>query len=248
VPPAVTVSVRGLAPATLQFAERSESPTTRSPASISRIVAVSLVPSARPALPSMLQTYPSGSRSVPVVDVVTRSEPVAGPVVSSPQPASRSGAISVLRGRSVLRRIASSVPGPPCLRALASVHTTPLCRSVDGKANDQHGAICKTLPGRALAASSVAGRCRLSMRCADKGKGSPRCPPMAEYMVVTGRHTAPSVRPVRSSRQMTRHQSRSPTSPSAVARITSVEAREPELPPLPMMMGWVSCGVPFPWL
>ena len=48
---------------------------------------------------------------------------------------------------------------------------------------------------------------------------------------------APSARPASSSRRITRHQSTSPTSPSASARMTSVAACEPELPPLEMMSG-----------
>ena len=48
---------------------------------------------------------------------------------------------------------------------------------------------------------------------------------------------APSARPAKISRRMTRHQSRSPTSPSASARMTSVDACDPELPPLEMMSG-----------
>ena len=43
--------------------------------------------------------------------------------------------------------------------------------------------------------------------------------------------------PVASSRRMTRNQSRSRTSPSAIARMTSEVACEPELPPLEMMSG-----------
>ena len=43
--------------------------------------------------------------------------------------------------------------------------------------------------------------------------------------------------PAKISRRMTRHQSRSPTSPSASARMTSVDACDPELPPLEMMSG-----------
>ena len=42
---------------------------------------------------------------------------------------------------------------------------------------------------------------------------------------------------MRSSRRTTRHQSRRRTSPSAIARMTSVAACEPELPPLLMMSG-----------
>ena len=41
---------------------------------------------------------------------------------------------------------------------------------------------------------------------------------------------------------MTRHQSRSRTSPSAIARMTSVVACEPELPPLEMMSGMNSAS------
>ena len=41
---------------------------------------------------------------------------------------------------------------------------------------------------------------------------------------------------------MTRHQSRSRTSPSAMARMTSVEACEPELPPLLMISGMNSAS------
>ena len=48
---------------------------------------------------------------------------------------------------------------------------------------------------------------------------------------------APSARPAASSRRTTRHQSRSVTSPSASARMTSVAACDPELPPLEMMSG-----------
>ena len=48
---------------------------------------------------------------------------------------------------------------------------------------------------------------------------------------------APSASPANSSRRITRHQSASLTSPSASARMTSVEACDPELPPLEMMSG-----------
>jgi hypothetical protein len=48
---------------------------------------------------------------------------------------------------------------------------------------------------------------------------------------------APRARPVTISRPLTRHQSRRRTSPSAMARITSVEACDPEFPPLLMMSG-----------
>ena len=47
----------------------------------------------------------------------------------------------------------------------------------------------------------------------------------------------PSARPAPISRRITRHQSRSVTSPSASARMTSVEACDPELPPLEMISG-----------
>src|SRR6266852_5909620 len=47
----------------------------------------------------------------------------------------------------------------------------------------------------------------------------------------------PSASPLASSRRMTRNQSRSRTSPSAMARITSEVACDPELPPLEMMSG-----------
>ena len=47
----------------------------------------------------------------------------------------------------------------------------------------------------------------------------------------------PSASPTRISRLITRHQSRRPTSPSASARMTSVEACDPELPPLEMING-----------
>jgi len=49
--------------------------------------------------------------------------------------------------------------------------------------------------------------------------------------------TPPSTRPVRTSRRMTRHQSPSLSSPTASARMMSVAAWEPELPPLLMMRG-----------
>src|SRR6266487_2807678 len=49
--------------------------------------------------------------------------------------------------------------------------------------------------------------------------------------------TPPSTSPAASSRRMTRHQSRSRTSPSAIARMTSVDACDPELPPLEMISG-----------
>ena len=52
----------------------------------------------------------------------------------------------------------------------------------------------------------------------------------------------PSARPAAISRRMTRHQSRSVTSPSASARMTSVDACEPELPPLEMMSGMNSAS------
>ena len=48
---------------------------------------------------------------------------------------------------------------------------------------------------------------------------------------------APSASPANTSRRITRHQSRSFTSPSASARITSVDACDPELPPLEMISG-----------
>ncbi len=48
---------------------------------------------------------------------------------------------------------------------------------------------------------------------------------------------APSERPASTSRRITRHQSRTPTSPSARARMTSVAACDPELPPLEMIRG-----------
>ena len=47
----------------------------------------------------------------------------------------------------------------------------------------------------------------------------------------------PIATPCINSRCMTRHQSASVTSPSAMARMTSVLACEPELPPLEMMSG-----------
>ncbi len=47
----------------------------------------------------------------------------------------------------------------------------------------------------------------------------------------------PSASPAPISRRITRHQSRSVTSPSASARMTSVEACDPELPPLEMISG-----------
>ena len=47
----------------------------------------------------------------------------------------------------------------------------------------------------------------------------------------------PSTRPAANSRRITRHQSPRRTSPSASARMTSVEACEPELPPLEMISG-----------
>ena len=52
----------------------------------------------------------------------------------------------------------------------------------------------------------------------------------------------PSDRPAMNSRRMTRHQSRSVSSPSARARTTSVEACEPELPPLLMISGTKSAS------
>ena len=45
------------------------------------------------------------------------------------------------------------------------------------------------------------------------------------------------------SRRITRHQSSSLTSPSASARMTSVDACEPELPPLEMISGTNSASV-----
>ena len=48
--------------------------------------------------------------------------------------------------------------------------------------------------------------------------------------------------PARSSRRNTRHQSRSRTSERASARITSVVACEPELPPLEMIRGMKSAS------
>src|SRR6202521_3533726 len=47
----------------------------------------------------------------------------------------------------------------------------------------------------------------------------------------------PRARPASTSRRMTRHQSRTYTSPSAIARMTNVVACEPELPPLEMISG-----------
>ena len=47
----------------------------------------------------------------------------------------------------------------------------------------------------------------------------------------------PSARPEKISRRITRHQSRRRTSPSAIARMTSVAACEPELPPEEMISG-----------
>ena len=47
----------------------------------------------------------------------------------------------------------------------------------------------------------------------------------------------PSASPDANSRRMTREKSESRTSPSAIARMTSVVAWEPELPPLEMMSG-----------
>jgi hypothetical protein len=48
---------------------------------------------------------------------------------------------------------------------------------------------------------------------------------------------APRERPAKISRRMTRHQSRTPTSPRASAQMTRVAACDPELPPLEMMSG-----------
>src|ERR1051326_4521118 len=48
---------------------------------------------------------------------------------------------------------------------------------------------------------------------------------------------APNEKPARISRPATRHQSRSVTSPSAMARTISVEACDPELPPLEIING-----------
>src|SRR6266850_1710296 len=53
---------------------------------------------------------------------------------------------------------------------------------------------------------------------------------------------SPNPRPEKSSRRMTRHQSRNATSPSANARITSVEACEPEFPPDEIMSGTKSAS------
>ena len=53
---------------------------------------------------------------------------------------------------------------------------------------------------------------------------------------------APSARPAISSRRATRHQSRSCTSPSAIARMMSVVACEPELPPELMISGMKSAS------
>src|SRR6266480_2087858 len=47
----------------------------------------------------------------------------------------------------------------------------------------------------------------------------------------------PSDKPARISRNATRHQSRSVTSPRAIARTIRVDACEPELPPLEMISG-----------
>ena len=54
--------------------------------------------------------------------------------------------------------------------------------------------------------------------------------------------TSPSPSPAMNSRRMTRNQSRSRTSPSAIARMTSVVACDPELPPLEMMRGMNSAS------
>src|SRR4051794_28058978 len=54
--------------------------------------------------------------------------------------------------------------------------------------------------------------------------------------------TRPNPRPARNSRRMTRHQSRSFTSPSAIARMTRVVACEPEFPPLEMISGMNSAS------
>ena len=51
------------------------------------------------------------------------------------------------------------------------------------------------------------------------------------------RGRAPSARPMSSSRRMTSHQSAARISPSAIARMTSVDACEPELPPVETIIG-----------
>ncbi len=52
----------------------------------------------------------------------------------------------------------------------------------------------------------------------------------------------PSARPASNSRRMTRNQSRRRNSPSAMARMTSVVACDPELPPLEMISGTKSAS------
>ena len=52
----------------------------------------------------------------------------------------------------------------------------------------------------------------------------------------------PSANPENTSRLITRHMSARVSSPTARARITSVEACEPELPPLEMMSGTKSAS------
>src|SRR5688572_6873174 len=47
----------------------------------------------------------------------------------------------------------------------------------------------------------------------------------------------PRDKPVKNSRRITRHQSRRPISPSAMARMINVDACEPELPPLEITRG-----------
>ena len=54
---------------------------------------------------------------------------------------------------------------------------------------------------------------------------------------------APSSNPERISRFITRHQSAKVISPSDIARMISVEACEPELPPLEMISGMKSASV-----
>ena len=75
VPPAVTSTVRGLAPCTWQFAAMPLRPTVCEPGAIADNVSDALAPMGRTSVPSSSSEYPSGSASAPV-EVVTSMAPV----------------------------------------------------------------------------------------------------------------------------------------------------------------------------
>jgi hypothetical protein len=100
VSPAVTVTVRGFCPATVQLAATPVSCTVYVPGSISGLVTAPLASIAWAAAVPTCTVYPSASGSTPLVAVVISRVPVvSGGVGSSPQETARTDTTSEMATR-----------------------------------------------------------------------------------------------------------------------------------------------------